>query len=336
MSNAWKLTVAWTTILFLFMHGSLFFSRVLSNVGLIELDKRLTSPITSTPFPNRAERFLIKAARVNSSNRSAWRAAGFLYATMNQEQKAIASWSQAETISKELLLWGKLAEQHMRYSEALLWYRRAITLSPELGDPWFAIGRLRQKQKNWQAALAAYQVAARKNAFYQDVKSDAYFQQGIIYQWAPEYKNIALALEMYQTALKIDRFSTRTVKADAFYRRGEIHEWLGDDSTQYLADYRQALTLHPDHLSARLRLGYNLYWQEKNLTQAEQNIKQTIKVWRRQGNTTSLAQAYRLLGDIYYNAKLLPEAKSAYQAAAEIEPTNQHVQNMLRVLDHEE
>ena len=335
MSNFQKFNIIWITVLFLFTHGSLFFSRALSNIGMIELNNWRTSSII-TSFPNRAERLLIKATNASSSNRSAWRAVGFLYATVDQEQKAIAAWSQAETISRELLLWGKQAEQQMRYPEALLWYRRATTLSPALGDPWFAIGRLYQKQRNWRAALTAYQMAVRKNTFYRDIKSDAYFQQGIIYQWAPEHKNTVLALEMYRTALEINRFSTTTVKADAFYRRGEIYDWLGYDPAHSLTDYRQALTLYPDHLPARFRLGYNLYWQEKDLTQAEQNIRQAIEGWLRQGNTTNLAWAYRSLGDIYYDAGLLPKARSAYQAAAEIEPRNQHVQNRLEALNREE
>lgn len=320
----------------LLARGRLFLSHGLTNVGYIIFNQSLRAAPFGQTLTGSALPFWVKAAGIAPFNQSAWRGAGFGYLALGRENEALDAWSRVDGMSEELLLWGQLAERQKQYADALTWYRRIILLSPESGDPWLAAGRVYQKQRNWAAALAAFQEAAQKDIFYRDAKSDAYFQQGVIYQWAPEYKNAELALENYNAALKNDRFSTLTVKADAFYKRGEVSGWLGYDPAQSMADYQRALTLYPGHTPARLRWGINLYWQEGDLTQAEQNIQQAIEAWRQQGNMANLAWAYRSLGDIYFDAGLLPEARSAYQTAVDIEPQNQHARDRLAVLNNEE
>lgn len=249
--------------------------------------------------------------------------------TFNQ---MVNAWQLGGFTSSEFLGAGEEARKAAQYSDAVTWYKRASVMAPALGDPWYYIGLVRQAQGRWAMALEAYSRALQADVFQDVGRSDVYFRQGVVYQGVSDYQDLRQALILYDVALEIDSFSSDELKAQAFYKRGEVYGLLGRTLSEVIAQYRQALTLRPNHRWARLRLGYALYWKDGELGVAKAEIERALAIWP---NNAYRKWPYRYLGDIYRDAGLVDKAVDAYQEALRIDPNDTRVKEILASLVEE-
>ncbi|MBX3055000.1 MAG: tetratricopeptide repeat protein [Anaerolineae bacterium] len=319
-------------VLFGLWHGQTIVSSLYTNVGFVLFNQALT-----WPEPKRSEtmqnikHLFQRSVQINPDDEAAWRQLGYTYLALLQDAESLVVWQHVTGMDAELITWGDLYAQQGAYDEALVWYQRAVILSPEQGDPWYYMGLTYQKQERWDEALAAYETAVQQPYFLHPLRSDAYFQQGVIYEWVPEHRNSESALRMYSQALANDQFSDPLRKAHAFYERGVIYSWQGKSPALSLQEYRQALALNPKHDWAQLRMGYALYWAEGDLDEAVAHINQIIDAWQLI-NSPHLKWAYRYLGDIYLDADRKVEALAAYEAVYRLDPADTAVREQIEQL----
>ena len=251
------------------------------------------------------------------------------YVWADPAHQMMAVWEEGGFTAQDLIAAGKEARKAERYEEALAWYERAWMVEPKQGDPWYYVGLLYQDRRQWEKALGAYNRAMQSTYFVNVGKSDVYLRLGEIYQWAENYQDLDKALCMYDSAVKLDSFTSDALKAEAFYKRGEIHGWQGRDPRESIAEYRQALSLLPNHRWAHLRLGYALYSAYEDVSLAEVEVGQAIAQW---SNGVSKKWPYRYLGDIYRDAGLIEDAVAAYKRALEFDPSDKGIREDLNAL----
>lgn len=250
-------------------------------------------------------------------------------ATLAPQARMRQAWNDAGGDARQFVARGEEAQQDEQFIDALNWYNRALTSDSKVADAWYFTGRVFHLQQKWSDALHAYAMAIKSGAFRKADISDVYFQQGMIYQQAPEYRDLDKALHMYDMALNNNAFGSDSLQAEAFYKRGELYSWQRRDPSVVMEEYRQALAIQPTHRWARLRLGYALYWYKKDVCLAEKEIQQAIAVWP---DDPSQKWPYLYLGNIYRDAGLVKEALKAYEQALHHDPFDQKVREVISML----
>lgn len=240
--------------------------------------------------------------------------------------EAINVWRGSSLAVERLLAYAHFAEKKGDWSEAQTYYQILKQIDPQNSDHWYNYGRMAQRLRNWEDALANYERALIFNSFATPRQSDVYYQRGVVYQWGPDgIKDLSLALQNYEQALQLNQFSAQTFEAESWYKIGEISGWQGVDAA-ILADlFAKTLAIEPGHNWARLRYGYALYWSTGEVAPAEVEIKRVISAWERSQNP-ALKWGYRYLGDIYMDQQDWEKAKLSYLRVLELDPTDQYVQ----------
>jgi tetratricopeptide (TPR) repeat protein len=246
---------------------------------------------------------------------------GFAYEANGLIKQATSEWQKSEVTSEEFLLVGQEKYHEKQYTTAIEWYHRSSQLGL-LSDSAYFTGMVYHDQQLYSEALKNYQEALTYDNFKNVMISDVYYQQGVIYQWAQGYQNLEKALQMYDTAIQLGKFSSLDFTAESYYKRGEIYEWLGRDPQLSIIEYQKALAIRPKNFWARLRLGKDIYQTTKNVALAEREIKQAIADW---SDPKYAKWPYRFLGDIYLDAGMPDKALTAYQEVLYLDPTDQEV-----------
>lgn len=319
------------------MQGVSVSSQFFNNVGLILFNRIPTDPL---PFPlqndvllqraSQSQKFLNLALEASSKSSSARRILGYSWLTSTQKEVTHELWKDDPQIQSELLLWGNLASENEDYASASEWYQLSIEFFPEWGDAWYYLGLDLQTQGEWESALAAYNQAVEKELFLHPVISNAYFQQGDIFQW--KIQDTAQALEFYDTAINLNNFDSDEVKADAFYKRGEIYSWRGE-TTKAIEEYQQSIRNNPFHTWAQLRLSYAQYTIDNNLELAEERLQVVIEAWTLTNNP-NVVWAYWYLGEIYDDSGKTVQAIEAYQRVLHLNPNHIQAQQKLTALQN--
>lgn len=151
----------------------------------------------------------------------------------------------------------------------------------------------------------------------------------MIYQWRLEPRQTDAALVAYEAAVETDGFTADWEAADCYYKRGEIFGWQGRDPRESIQEYRQALVLNPKHHWAQSRLGYALYRAYGDVVLAEKEIEQAIALWP---DDKYRIWPHRVLGNIYREVGMIDKAIAAYREALRLDPSDEHVQDMLATL----
>jgi tetratricopeptide (TPR) repeat protein len=313
------------------LNGFVYLSFIQSNLALIFLNSTLGHHQgISYSTSDHAEELFRLAISSNSNNRTAWRGLGILLLLQNRDDEARIIWRATENVAEEFLSWGEQARYSGDYKQAHEWHDRVIDLKPEWSDPWYFKALVFQNQERWEDVLLAYAQATELNNFRYVHVSDVYFNQGLFYQQNPEYRDLSLAIMMYNQAIHLSQFSSRQLQAETFYKRGEVYGWVGRDPAELIDNFQQAIYLAPNHHWARLRLGYAIYSASEDVETAVAEIEVAIKIWPK--DSIYRKWPYRYLGDIYHDAGLITAAIIAYEEVLRIDPYDEYAYEMLSLL----
>ncbi|MBK8433154.1 MAG: tetratricopeptide repeat protein [Chloroflexi bacterium] len=254
---------------------------------------------------------------------------GQILLAKNNSSAAIEIWRNNPMAYLRLPMYAELAQTQQDWPATQQFYEVLVALEPTNSTYWYLYGRTLQTQQYWLSALTSYDQALQwlpENNF---SRSDIYLQQGIIYQLGPpEIRDLPKALELYQQALELNQFSSNNIAAEAWYQLGHLYTWQGQDFSQQLNAFSQALALNSHHQWARLRYAYALYQANHDVTTAKQQIWQVKNAWEQTSNP-HIRWCYYYLGDIYFQEESWVEAEIAYQRLLELEPNDQHSQERI-------
>lgn len=225
-----------------------------------------------------------------------------------------------------LILKGEKARLQKRYKNALWWYKQALLLEPEIGDPWYFQGLMLEENNNFDEALLLYEEALSANKFYRTDYSDILYRIGFIYQ---DKKEPQKALHLFDLALDENSFFNDKTKAAAYYERGIIYDQLGYDPKFAKGEYEKAVLLSPSHRWARLRYGYAIYWTTGDISAAEDEILSALQRWPKDPYRK---WPYIFLGEIYKDSMMINQAIGAFEAALYEDPNDQYVIDCLQEL----
>ncbi|HLF27057.1 MAG TPA: tetratricopeptide repeat protein [Anaerolineae bacterium] len=150
-------------ILIVVAFGPLLVSRLLSNVGLVLLNRSLAQHgVTldgSLADSNlmQAEQWLRTATEVDPGNRGAWRGLGYLYWATSHVSDALAAWRKVGTMSDEFVARGEVLRT-VQPEEAEAWLHRALELDPQSCAAHMQLGLLYRERD--QPVDAAREYAA--------------------------------------------------------------------------------------------------------------------------------------------------------------------------------
>jgi len=317
-----------TLLLALILRGSTLLGRAWGNAGMLVLAQALVAApdVPVSRALSQAEEWFQRAVAYAPEDRFAWRGLGFALVLQGREGEAVTAWQRTGNMAWECLQRGEKAREAKRYEEALTWYERAAWVEPGWGDPWYYAGLTYEALEQWEEARGAYERAIETGAFTGVGWSSPYYRLGVIYQWRLEPRQTDAALTAYETALEVNRFSTVREAADCHYKRGEVLWWTGGDPGEYIAEYRQAIELNPQHAFAHIMLGVAYYIRYKDVAMAEAEIRQGLEL------SPENEWAYLHLGDIYRQAGRTDEAAAMYERALEIAPKSEAARERLQAL----
>jgi tetratricopeptide (TPR) repeat protein len=237
-----------------------------------------------------------------------------------------AEWRQTGMTADDLDNAGEQARAAKRYDEALAWYKRAIRLDPDLGDPWHYIGLLYEVQKQWSEALDAYQQAGAEPRFNEVHRSSPYYQAGILYYRRLDPPQVDDALAALDTALAEGDFG-RGEAADCHYWRGVVLRAQHASADEIISEFEEAVSLDPKHADAHFELGMSLYNYAHDANAAEAQLLKAMELDRRN------KMIYYWLGGIYEDEGRLEDARAMYKQALNIDPDLNAARRHLEALD---
>jgi tetratricopeptide (TPR) repeat protein len=289
--------------------------RLLSKVHLLRKD-----------MPGAAEA-MVQYTNLQPRNPQGWWELAQMYDTAGMSELAVAAWRAGGFTAQDLIMIGQEASRRQDYEKALLWYKRATLVDPEIGDGWYYVGLAFQNLEYWGQALAAHERAIELNNFRYVRRSSPYYQTGLIYQWHLEARNTDRALAAYEKAIEIDDFGASTEEADCHYRRGEVLWWMGANTSEYLAEYQTAIKLDPEHVSAHLQLGMTYYFRFHDMDKAEAEFQRAIEL------NPNHEWTYYYWGEVYRYEGQEAKAKMMYERALKIDPEFAQAREHLEEMD---
>ncbi|MCR4408480.1 MAG: tetratricopeptide repeat protein [Anaerolineae bacterium] len=243
-------------------------------------------------------------------------------------EQMVRQWQAAGLTAQDFIARGEEERQAKQYQEALRWYERATWLEPGLGDGWYYIGLAYEGLEQWKEALGAYEQAIETGSFASVHRSSPPYRLGAIYQWRLEPRQTDAALAAYEAAIATNDFSADWEAADCHYKRGEILWWQGSNPDEYIAAYKRAIALNPQHASAHMLLGVAYYTRDKDVAMAETEIRRAIEL------SPQNKWAYYHLGEIYRQEGRMDEARAMYEQALEIDPQFEAAKGRLEALSN--
>jgi tetratricopeptide (TPR) repeat protein len=278
------------------------------NLGYAKLNFKLSEQ--TGWFPGEAESYLTKAHDISPSNLSNVRGLGMLLLHNRRLGEVVELWQTMPLLVEESLTYCLRA--HTRNNLGLAWCQVAVELNPHTADAWYLLGIAYNRDDSWLQALEAYSKAGALENLTVSGRSSPHLKSGIIYQWALQEHNMALAA--YDRAIMANSFAQQNEAAEAYYRRGETRLWLGHASEQFVDDFKTAVILDPTHVQARVMLAATQYKLNNDLAQAEAELYLALRV---DPNSVS---AHLHLGDIYTMANMPEHATKMYEVAITLAP----------------
>lgn len=185
------------------------------------------------------------------------------------DRQAAREWKLAGLNVDKLLDQGEKYRKEGFPDEALVWYERAMRLAPDLGDPWYYVGRMREDQHDWDGALAAYERAREMGTLQRVGMSTIWFRIGQIFQLQVDPPRYQDAQRAYEEGLASGD-STASTMAWLHARRAQIYLVLGGDKGIVEAELKTALELHPQDPWLHVIAGdFYLQVKREDLAQAE-------------------------------------------------------------------
>jgi protein O-GlcNAc transferase len=187
-----------------------------------------------------------------------------------------------------------------RWEEAVLSYRQALTLKPDLFTAHYNIGLARQAQGNLSEAVSSYGSALA-------LKPDYVEAHGNLGNTLQAQGKLAEAVACYRRALSLKP------------NYAEVHSNLGNvlmaqgKPTEAMASLERALTHKPDLAEAHLNLGI-LYIEQRKLEEAVACLQRTL------AHKADNVEAHHYLGNALREQGRVEEAMACYDRALALKP----------------
>lgn len=263
----------------------------------------------------RAKNFLQSATQLSYENYTAWRALGFVFTNIDQEEAAIAAWQSSNpNMAIELVDWGLLDFNNQKPAQAKIWFERAARVDPTFGDPWFHLGQIYESEGRWIQAAESYKNGLQRSSnLYKVGHSNLLFQLGQLQFDLHESGAAASALDLYNLALDQDDFSNEWSRAQTYYRRGEALSLL-ERKEEAAASFSIVIEQRPDDYWAYTRLGALVWELEKDFPKTEALLSKALLI------DPQNKFAYRNLGQVYQDRQQYVAALEMYQQVLHIDP----------------
>lgn len=189
----------------------------------------------------------------------------------------VDAWRQTGLTAKDFIARGEQSREAGLYDTALAWHERAIRLEPQVGNPWYFVGLLRENQEMWPQALDAYAQAVSAERLVQVGRSSAYYRLASIYQRRLPTPQPERAFAAYQAALEADDFGTAGDAAWTHARLAQLFHSLERDTVAAETEILHALELTPQDPWIYIVLG-DIYRSEDRTAEAAEQYEQALAI----------------------------------------------------------
>jgi tetratricopeptide (TPR) repeat protein len=260
----------------------------------------------------------------------AMKAAGASVPIEDLQKRIIDEWRQAGMTTANLMAAGEAARQAQDYDVGVGFYKRAMQLEPDAGDPWYYLGVLYENQEQWQMALEAYAQAEAMSYLRQVKRSNPAYRAGLIYHQRLGEPDLDQALLSLERALALNDFDSNLDAAHCHYLAGYVLRQQKAQPDSYIAAFQRAIALNPNHAWAHILLGMGFYERDRDVARAEAEILEALEI------DPAHQWAFYYLGHIYSAEKLWNAAASMYQEALNIDPDFEAAASRLRAISEEQ
>ncbi|MBI5713654.1 MAG: tetratricopeptide repeat protein [Chloroflexi bacterium] len=335
-------------------------SRAWSNAGMLFLNRALeasSQDSTASSNASSAEAMLRHATVLSPQNWVAWRGLGFALATQGRENEAIGAWRMSGVMdqvtilaasldlvrqgrdSSAVVLWKNAGNMSQllrspeerelnleQYGDVRWWYEFATVMEPDLGDAWHYLGLVYVRTGQVEKSLAAYKRATESKVFRAIGRSSSYCSMGMVFGWSMSPQQLDLALQAFDTAIRLRDFSTDLEAARCHEGRGEVLLWQNANPGEYLIEFQQALELNPDFAYAHLMLGVAYFNRYQDVALAATEIHKAIEL------DPQDKWIYYHAGVIYQKAGRIDDSIVMFERALVIDPGLEKARQMLATL----
>lgn len=188
------------------------------------------------------------------------------------------------------------------YQDADKWMTEAVRLTPESGDAWYSLGRIRYSEEKFDRAVEAFQEALKHMP--QSVKAGN--NLGLAYEglYQPEK-----AMAAYREAIEWQKDNPNPSE-QPYINLGKLL-MAGEHSEEALALLLKAEMISPKDEVTRIAIG-KLYQKQGEMKKAEDELRQAVEIAPKD------ATAHFLLGRIYRSEGFVEMANTEFALVAEL------------------
>lgn len=176
---------------------------------------------------------------------------GWLYYERNKDtEKAMAQFQQAITVAPQegdgYYAIGMLLSREQQYQEAASWFAQAIEREPQQQWWYLVQADTLEQAGNRQIALKIYEKVQQQFPNF----AQGYYQAAWAYRQVEEQDKAVSAIKTAIQLLSSDTINEPEVEASYYTRAGQIYEWTGQ-LQQAVTFYEQAIQLDPSQPDAQ-------------------------------------------------------------------------------------
>lgn len=218
------------------------------------------------------------------------------------------------------------------YSSAVLEFKRALGINPELPEGHFYLGFTFEKLEKFDLAMSEYKKAISKKYGY----IEAYFNLGLLYN---KLNDRTQAIQQFKKIQKIDpdnydaavnlgityddmgdidnaireyerAIAIKPEKTTSYMNLANCYSLKGNDEAA-IEHYNKVINYEPENALVQYNLGI-LYQNQKNYSMAKAHYKMAIRF------DNNYSEAYNNLGLVYFFLVRLPEAIEMWKKSIEL------------------
>jgi tetratricopeptide (TPR) repeat protein len=224
------------------------------------------------------------------------------------QQHALEAMELSPTKATGYIALGKIAEKQENYEEAITWYQKAIEAEPQTFSGYLSQSEVYSACGDWRRALAKIDEAVKASP---DIKYHALVRRGNVYKNARLYKE---ARDEYEQAI-----AEAPDRIDAYRELGRVYAivWHVAEAEN---EYRKLIELEPEAADGYVNLG-RLYEQQGKPDRA---IAIGLEARDKKIEAKGL---YILLSDLYGQQNRLEDIQREQEQLVRFDPTEEYVSN---------
>lgn len=220
---------------------------------------------------------------------------------------------------------GDYYSELQKYDDAIVWYKKAITLDPGYAYAHGGLGWAYYDKGDYTTARKEFQTAISQNDNY----AYAHDGYGFIlnndgsYDEAVKQLNRSIIIDP-RDALAYNGLATAYISKGRGAKDPTVANGFYNQS---ITSAKSAIQYNASYADAYFHVGEG-YYQLKQYDQAEEPFKQAIA----HNSSDDIASYHSFLAYTYYNEKKIPEAKSEVSKALAIDPNNKDAKDLQAII----